>query len=158
MATSQTPKIAKGITQDMLVSVYKPIGTGENSEVFAGTIADLSAALNPGGLFNPVASDVTGSVTITGGFYSKAGKVVTMSFQFDGEAAAGTADIVFDFTLPVAAAFTNGRQLFGSNSSNTDLVSMIFQSNGDKGNIQIETKDVDQTVQSITVTIQYLIP
>lgn len=45
MATDQTPKIAKGITQDMLVSVYKPIGTGENSEVFAGTIADLKEAL-----------------------------------------------------------------------------------------------------------------
>lgn len=112
----------------------------------------------PSGTFPPVASDVTGSVTITGGFYSKVGKVVTMSFQFEGEAAAGTADIVFDFTLPVAATFTNGRQLFGSNSANPDLASMIFQSNGDKGNIQIETQDVDLTVQNITVTIQYLIP
>ena len=110
-----------------------------------------------GGLFTPVASDVTGSVTIVGGCYSRSGQVVTMSFQFDAEAAAGTSDIVFDFTLPVASAFTNARQLFGSNSSNVNLSSSIFRSNVDKGNIEISTEDVDQTIQSISVTVQYFI-
>jgi hypothetical protein len=110
------------------------------------------------GTFTPVASDLTGSVTITGGCYSKSGQVVTMSFQFEGEAEAGTTGIVFDFTLPVAATFTNGRQLFGSNSSNPDLALMIFQSASNKGRIIIETQDVDQTVQNITVVIQYIIP
>lgn len=112
----------------------------------------------PNGTFTPVASDVTGSVSITEGVYSRSGQVVTMSFQFDGEAAAGTADIVFDFTLPVAATFTSGRQLFGSNSSNPNLALMIFQSNGDKGNVQISTQDVDQTIQTVSVTIQYFVP
>lgn len=65
MATSQTPKIAKGITQDMLVSVYKPIGTGENSEVFAGTIADLKEALG----IEPAGSGIT-SITSTDGSIS----------------------------------------------------------------------------------------
>ncbi len=112
----------------------------------------------PSGAFTPVASDVTGSVNITGGCFSRAGQVVTMSFQFEVGAEAGTADIVFDFTLPVSVTFANARQLFGSNSSNTDLAYCIFGSNGDKGNIRIETQDVDQTVQNISVTVQYFIP
>ncbi len=62
MATSQTPKITKGITSDMLVSVYKPIGTGENSEVFAGTIADLKEVLG----IEPSEAGIT-SITSTDG-------------------------------------------------------------------------------------------
>ena len=119
------------------------------------SVPDLSI---PSGAFTPVPSDVTGSVTITSGFYSRSGQVVTMSFQFEGEADAGTADITFDFTLPVAATFANARQLFGSNSSNPDLALITFQSASNKGRIQIETQDVDQTVQNITVVVQYFIP
>jgi hypothetical protein len=113
--------------------------------------------LGEGNLFTPVASDVTGSVTIEGGCYSRSGQVVTMSFRFGAEAEAGTPDISFDFTLPVASAFTNARQLFGSNSSNPDLTYCLFQSNGDKGSIEISTQDVDQTIQNISVTVQYFI-
>lgn len=113
--------------------------------------------LGEGNLFTPIASDVTGSVTINNGCYSRSGQVVTMSFQFDAEAAAGTSDIAFDFTLPVPSVFTNGRQLFGSNSSRVDLSSCGFQSISDKGRISIETSDVDLILQNITVTIQYFI-
>lgn len=157
MATQQTGKVIGGMSADMLVNVLKPIGTGENSEVLSATIQALREILSTSGAFTPVTSDVTGSVTINNGCYSRSGQVVTMSFQFDAEAEAGTSNISFQFTLPVPSVFTNGRQLFGSNSSRVDLSSCGFQSISDKGMISIETSDVDLTLQNITVTVQYFI-
>lgn len=157
MATQQTGKVIGGMSADMLVTVLKPIGTGENSEVLSATIQALRNILSPSGMFTPELSNETGTIAITGGVYSQSGKVVTMSFQFDAEAAAGTSDIAFDFTLPIPSVFTNGRQLFGSNSSRVDLSSCGFQSISDKGRISIETSDVDLALQNITVTIQYFI-
>ena len=45
MATQQTGKVIGAMSADMLVTVLKPIGTGENSEVFSATILALKNLL-----------------------------------------------------------------------------------------------------------------
>jgi hypothetical protein len=151
---TQLPTLTTPEATDKLVIV----DVSDTSESPQGTSKQIAVEnLGISGTFTPVASDVTGSVNIEGGCYSRSGQVVTMSFRFGAEAEAGTPDISFDFTLPVASAFTNARQLFGSNSSNPDLTYCLFQSNGDKGSIEISTQDVDQTIQNISVTVQYFI-
>jgi len=56
MNTEQTGKVIGSMTDDMLVRVYKPIGTGENSLVYSATLKALKDALNQaGGDFIPLA-------------------------------------------------------------------------------------------------------
>lgn len=161
--TNQTPKIAKGITQDMLVSVYKPIGTGENSEVFAGTIADLSSALNPSGTFEPVFSDeLNCTPSALRVLYSKSGIVVTASYyisvSFDPSFTSGS----FSVSIPVSSSFENPRDAFGVTTPITDLyselVSSIISANTDENklNFEIEIATAGGSI-SIVTNIQYFV-
>ena len=62
MATEPTGKVIGTMTDDMLVRVFKPTGTGENSEVFSATIAALKEALNispSGGITSITSTDGT---------------------------------------------------------------------------------------------------
>ena len=45
MATEQTGKVIGAMSNDMLIKVLKPTGTGENSEVFSATILALKNAI-----------------------------------------------------------------------------------------------------------------
>lgn len=101
METELTPKILKGITPDMLVSIYKPLGTGETSQVFAGTIESLKEAL---GVSSSVSYFSVEGLTETGD-----GIITEISNQIGGEISLVNAGS-FSYTL----TRTGGNPLTGT--------------------------------------------
>lgn len=165
METEKTPKILKSITPEMLVNVYKPIGTGETSQVFSGTLSALAEALGinlvSDPVWTPIISDITDNATIdnVAGLYSRSGNAVTGMFTFEVQMDAASNSTSFDFTLPVDTVFANRSQLLCTSNIVSNLVEIVGDAivGQSKGNLSITSANNGDNLLELTVCCQYII-
>lgn len=117
------------------------------------------------GSFTPVISNETDilNVVVDGGLYSRVGDIVNMSFRLSFELASTTIGN-FNFSLPIATAFTTRYQLMGvakfNNSlasDNTNYVIEADNSNPTLGIVSITSSAAADTFQDCEMMVQYQI-
>ena len=116
----------------------------------------------PNGAFEPTITNEAGltSTSVTAGFYSRSGDIVTASFSIGFELAALSVNATLDFSLPIlpAANFANSRKLTGVFSVNSGLLSSVnFITLASTSGAKTASLELQTSVAAVSVGLNIII-
>ena len=162
---SDTSESPQGTSKEIEVQNLGSGLTSIESTTLDVSIDDGVATVNGiGGDYEPTITNEVGlsSSTVTAGFYSRTGNIVTASFSIGLELAALSTSGTLDFSLPIlpASNFANARKLTGVFSVNdgvlTDIntVKLSSTTGAKTGSLECQTTGAGVSV-TVNILIQY---